>query len=139
MRQDKDTVLFQCVCEICYICIDNTLRTMKKVLIICALLLIGSVAAKAQTVYATSSKSDANVKVYVTTTKSEADLVVYKCDTKSDASGNKGLWYFVSSSSDAKKKVYITTTKSEADIVIYYTRTKSEAGWQNRSKSSKMD
>ena len=38
-----------------------------------------------------------------------------------------------------RKRVYITDTKSDADIVIYYTRTKSEAGWQNRSKSSKMD
>lgn len=113
--------------------------TMKKVLIISLLLLFGALAAKAQTVYVTGPKSDANVKVYVTQTKSEADLVVYKCDTKSDASGNKGLWYFVSSASEAKKKIYITTTKSDSDLVIYYTRTKSEAGWQNRSKSSKME
>ena len=112
---------------------------MKKVLILFALLLLGAGVASAQTVYVTSTKSDAHVKVYVTQTKSEADLVVYKCDTKSDAFGNKGLWYYVSSSSEAKKKIYITTTKSESDLVIYFTRTKSEAGWQNRSKSSKME
>ena len=99
---------------------------MKKLFLICVLLLLGAGAAKAQAVYATGSKS-------------EADLVVYKCDSKSEASGNNGLWYFVSSSSEARKKVFVTSTKSEADIVIYYTRTKSEAGWQNRSKSSKMD
>ena len=112
---------------------------MKRLLIISVLSLLGAVAANAQAVYKTSSKSDANVKVYVTTTKSEADLVVYQCSSKSEASGNQGLWYFVSSASDAKKKVYITDTKSDADIVVYYTRTKSEACWQNRSKSGKMD
>ena len=78
---------------------------MKKLLILCVLFLLGAGAAKAQAVYQTSSKSDANVKVYVTSTKSEADLVVYQCDTKSDASGNQGLWYFTSSSSDARKKI----------------------------------
>ena len=121
-----------------YICM-KILVTMKKFLIICVLCLLSAGAAKAQAVYKTSSKSDANVKVYVTTTKSEADLVVYECSSKSEASGNQGYWYFVSSSSDAKKKVYFTDTKSDADIVIYYTRTKSEACWQNRSKSGKMD
>lgn len=118
---------------------SNNGCAMKRLLIILVLSLLGAVAANAQAVYKTSSKSDANVKVYVTTTKSEADLVVYQCSSKSEASGNQGLWYFVSSASDAKKKVYITDTKSDADIVVYYTRTKSEAGWQNRSKSGKMD
>ena len=79
------------------------------------------------------------MKVYVTTTKSEADLVVYKCSSKSEASGNNGLWYFVSSKSDAKTTVYFVSSKSDSDIVIYYTSTKSEAGWQNRSKSYKME
>ena len=51
---------------------------MKKALILCVLLVLATVAAKAQTVYVTGTKSDAHVKVYVTQTKSEADLVVYK-------------------------------------------------------------
>ncbi len=47
--------------------------------------------------------------------------------------------YSCSSKSDAKTTVYFVSSKSDSDIVIYYTSTKSEAGWQNRSKSYKME
>ena len=58
---------------------------MKKFLIICALCLLGAVAANAQAVYKTSSKSDAKKKVYFTDTKSDADIVIYYTRTKSEA------------------------------------------------------
>ena len=45
---------------------------MKKILLVLILAVIGTVAAKAQTVYSVNYKSDADVKVYVTTTKSDA-------------------------------------------------------------------
>ena len=99
---------------------------MKKLLLILALALLGTVAANAQTVYSCKYKSDADVKVYVTEYKSDADLVVYKCSYKSDAQGNKGLWYFVD-------------YKSDADIIIYFTQYKSDAGWKNKSKLYKME
>ena len=40
---------------------------MKKILLVLILAVIGTVAAKAQTVYSVNYKSDADVKVYVTT------------------------------------------------------------------------
>ena len=67
---------------------------MKKLWIVLLAVVLGTVAASAQTVYSVSYKSDADVKVYVTNNKSDADLVVYKCKYKSDAQGNNGLWFF---------------------------------------------
>lgn len=90
--------------------------------------------AKAQVVYSTDWKSDADVKVFVTEWKSDADLIVYKTTWKSDADKNDGIWFFTEWKSDAKKIIYFTEWKSDADVIVYFTDYKSDAGWQKKTK-----
>lgn len=78
---------------------------MKKLIVAIIFCLCAFFGAKAQTIYSSQYRSDADVKVYVTNYKSEADLVVYRCDYRSDA-----------------------------DVVIYFTSYRSEAGWRDKSK-----
>jgi hypothetical protein len=115
--------------------IQFSIRNMKKFLFLFGLrTLFLTQETKAQVVYQTEWKSDANVQVYVTEWKSDADLIVYKTTWKSDADKNEGIWYFTEWKSDAKKLLYFTTWKSDADLIIYYTEYKSDAGWKNKDK-----
>jgi hypothetical protein len=115
--------------------IQFSIRNMKKCFFLFALCaLFPALEMKAQVVYQTKWKSDANVQVYVTEWKSDADLIVCKTTWKSDADKNEGIWYFTEWKSDAKKLLYFTTWKSDADLIIYYTEYKSDAGWKNKDK-----
>lgn len=78
---------------------------MRSIIILFAAIL-ATAAVKAQVVYSTNYKSDAQVKVYVVKSSSDADLVVYKTTYKSDADGNNGVWFFTTYQSDAKKKIF---------------------------------
>jgi hypothetical protein len=66
---------------------------MKNILILIAMLLSAGYA-KAQKVYQTSTKSEADKKVYVTTVKSEANMLVYETTVKSEAKPYSGMWYW---------------------------------------------
>jgi hypothetical protein len=112
--------------------IPSHMKKYSFLLALCTLFLVQEM--KAQVVYQTEWKSDANVQVYVTEWKSDADLIVYKTTWKSDADKNEGIWYFTEWKSDAKKLLYFTTWKSDADLIIYYTESKSDAGWKNKDK-----
>ena len=84
---------------------------MKRLIFIVIIIFCG-LNARAQVVYSTDWKSEAQVKVYVTEYKSEADLIVYKTNWKSEVDAGKGIWYF--------------------------TQYKSEAGWRKKSKQHQM-
>ena len=47
---------------------------------------------RAQVVYVTEWKSEADKVVYVTEWKSEADMIVYVTEWKSDATPESGIW-----------------------------------------------
>ncbi len=104
------------------------------VFVIFVFILFLSQPARAQKVYSTDSRYDADVIVYVTDSKYDADLLVYKVSSKYEADGNEGLWFFVESKYDADKKVYFTTSKYDADLVIYFVDSRYEAGWRNRER-----
>lgn len=112
----------------------NYLFLMKKTILFLLLLVAIAGSLRAQRVYSTNYKSEADVKVYVTEYRSEADIIVYKTKYKSDATDNKGIWYFTEYKSEAKKIIYFTDYRSEADIKVYFTQYKSETGWKNKSK-----
>ena len=83
-----------------------------KPIFLLAIAVLASVTIKAQTVYSTKYKSDAQVKVYVVQYQSDADLIVYKAQYKSDAGDNNGVWYFTEYSSDAKKRSTSRNTRA---------------------------
>jgi len=66
---------------------------------------------KAQKVYETNFKSEADRLVFVTDFKSEADYLIYETEFKSEAKKSSGLWFW-------------TDFKSEADYLIYFTKFK---------------
>ena len=110
------------------------LSDMKRAFILFVFLTLALCGLRAQKIYSTNYKSEADVKVYVTEYRSEADLIVYKTKYSSEATDNKGIWYFTQYKSEAKKKIYFTEYRSEADVKVYFTEYKSEAGWKNKSK-----
>jgi len=112
--------------------------TMKKVILLFAIVFSVTMHLSAQKVYSTDSKYDADVKVFVADSKYDADLIVYKCSSKYDADGNKGLWYFVDSKYDADKKIYFVSSKYDADIIIYFSSSKYDADWRDSSKKHVM-
>lgn len=89
---------------------------------------------KAQQVYSSDSKYDADVKIYVVESKYDADLLVYKTESKYNATGNEGLWYFTENKYDADKKVFFTDSKYDADLLIYFTDSKYNASWRNKER-----
>ena len=110
------------------------LTDMKRAFILFIFLIVALCGLRAQKIYSTNYKSEADVKVYVTEYRSEADLIVYKTKYSSEATDNKGIWYFTQYKSEAKKKIYFTEYRSEADVKVYFTEYKSEAGWKDKSK-----
>lgn len=112
----------------------ENLSDMKRTFILIFALLVALCGLRAQKIYSTNYKSEADVKVYVTEYRSEADLIVYKTKYSSEATDNKGIWYFTTYKSEAKKKIYFTEYRSEADVKVYFTEYKSEAGWKDKSK-----
>jgi len=114
-------------------------KTMRyRVLAVIVAMMAFCVASRAQLVYSSDYKGEADVKVYVTEFKGEADLIVYKTKFKGEATGNKGIWFFTEFKGEAKKKIYFTEFKGEADIIIYFTEFKGEAGWKKKSKQQHM-
>ncbi|MFI5171585.1 MAG: DUF6150 family protein [Chitinophagales bacterium] len=86
---------------------------------------------RAQVVYETKWKNEANKKVFITDNPSEANIIVYKTEWKSDASKESGLWFFTEWKTEADLLIYITEIRSEADLIICYTTYKGEAGKRN--------
>ena len=77
---------------------------MKKASILIFALLMGLCGLRAQKIYSTNYKSEADVKVYVTEYRSEADLIVYKTKYTSEATDNN-------------VEVYISFLRKKLDFV----------------------
>jgi hypothetical protein len=114
---------------------DKMITIMKKLFfLLFSIFLLLSSTSKAQVVFSTQYKYEADVKVFVSNFKYEADLIVFKTDHKYEADKNDGIWFFTEHKYEAKKSVFFTDYKYEADIVVFFTNHKYEAGWQSKQK-----
>lgn len=114
---------------------DKMFTRMKNLFfLLFSIFLLLSATSKAQVVFSTQYKYEADVKVFVSNYKYEADLIVFKTDHKYEADKNEGIWFFTEHKYEAKKSVFFTDYKYEADIVVFFTNHKYEAGWQSKQK-----
>lgn len=115
--------------------LTKTLYDMKKILVtLVALLTI--IGARAQKIYSTNFKSQADFTVYVVDAEYKADLIVYKTDKeyRAKSADNKGIWYFTDSKLRADKVIYFVDYQSQADLKVYFTDKEYRAGWKDKQK-----
>jgi hypothetical protein len=109
-------------------------KTMKKVILLFALIFISYYQFTAQTIYTVDAEYKAKVKVFVVDAEYKADLLVYKVDAEYKAKDNRGLWYFVDAEYKAKKKIYFVDAEYKADIKVYFVDAEYKAKWNKPDK-----
>jgi hypothetical protein len=82
------------------------------------LMVFFSVSLKAQKVFKTSYKSEADKIIYVTEYKSEADMIVYETKYKSEAKPYSGIWFWTEYKSEADWKVFFTKYKNRPCLTL---------------------
>jgi len=110
----------------------KTIHSFLILLVSFLLFLSGSI--KAQKIYSSDSRYDADIKIFVVDSRYDADLLVYKTESRYDATGNEGLWHFVESKYDADKKVYFSDSRYDADLLIHFVDSRYDAGWRNKER-----
>lgn len=105
-------------------------RPVKSRVIIGALVLVQALvvqAARAELVFWTPNRSEADLSVYVTDMRTGTTCMVFVTQSRTEARQHSAFWFVTPSRTGATLKVFRSPTRTDADRVVFFTPNRTEA------------
>ncbi len=87
--------------------------------------LLASAPARAEWVFVTPNRSDANRTVFVSDMRTTANCLVYLSDVRTGTHDAKAIWFYTPNRTDATLRV--SKTRTDADMAVFFTPERGEA------------
>ena len=79
-------------------------------------------------IYQTTNRGEASLRVYITPRREEADLWVYSPTLRGQADSDS-LWYITTNRHKASQLCYFGS-RAEAQLIVHFVESVGEAGWR---------
>lgn len=105
-------------------------RSLKTGVILGALVLVQALvvqAARAELIFWTPNRSEADLSVYVTDMRTGTNCVVFVTQSRTEARQHSAFWFTTPSRTEATLKIFRSPTRTDADRVVFFTPNRTEA------------
>lgn len=82
---------------------------------------------RAEYVFVTSSRTEADRKVFISNARTTSDCLIFISNSRTEARDRRAFWFYTPNRTEATVRVFFTHNRSEADLEVFFTPNRTEA------------
>lgn len=95
--------------------------------VVSALLALVATPTRAEYVFVTSSRTEADRKVFISNARTTSDCLIFISNSRTEAKDRRAFWFYTPNRTEATLRVFFTHNRSEADLEVFFTPNRTEA------------